>query len=187
MYYFQNADNNFNGYSTVYNVYDDENLLAASIVVGYCNYNNIFYFTEYRGGYASSIISTQSSYNKILYEFSQIFEHMEYMDIFSNESRYNENKDEIPAITKDKLYIYDSFGNIQYKNGEWLIVPDDKFLEYLIDKGMLEDSWVLLEDYDDDDNLLVEMNIYDRDELNGFYLYVKDWSILEQEVLATNN
>ncbi len=187
MYSFKYADSNFSGFSTVYNVYNDENIFVASIVVGYCMYNNIFYYTEYRGNRNSSFIGSKEEFNSILYEFSQIFEYMDYSDIFSDEFRYNEYKDKVPSITKDNLHIYDSYGEIAFVRGEWIIVPDDKYVDHLIDRNILEGTWLLLEDYDDEDNLYVNLSEYDRDDIPGFFLYIKDWDALKQEVLATNN
>ena len=179
-YYFQNANNNFSGLSTVYNVYNDENILVTSIVVGYCMYNNIFFYTEYRGGYSSSLIDSKEEFNSILYEFSQIFEYMDIMDIISKETIYNDYKNEIPPITKDKLYVYDSYGEIAYVRGEYVIVPDDKYVEHLVDKEILEGTRILLEDYDDDGNLYVNLNEYDiSDDISGFFLCVKDWEALK--------
>ena len=181
-YYFQNANNNFSGLSTVYNVYNDENFQITSIVVGYCNYNNIFFFTEYKGagGSSNAGIADQKEFNSILYDFSQIFEYMNYSDIFSNEFRYNENKDEVPPITKDNLYIYDSYGETAYVGGQWIIVPDDKYVDHLVDKNVLEGSRILLEDYDDDGSLYIDLNEYDRiDDFCGFFLYVNDWEALK--------
>ena len=181
-YYFQNANNNFSGLSTVYNVYDDENFPITSIVVGYCSYNSIFFFTEYRGAGSSSNvgITEQKEFNNILYDFSQIFEYMDYSDIFSKEDKYNDYKSEVPPITKDNLHIYDSYGEIAYVRGEYVIVPDDKYVEHLVDKEILEGTRILLEDYDDDGNLYVNLNEYDiSDDIPGFFLRVKDWEALK--------
>ena len=189
-YTFKNADNNFIGSSTVYDVYDEDNMQVASIVVGFCSLNKIYYFTEYRGAGNHCSIRTQEEFNGILYSFSQLFECLDYLDIISKESTYEKYKDLLPLISKDKLYIYDSYADICLRDYKWLVVPDDNFIEYLVDEDILEGSELLLEDYDDDNNLYIDLNdasYYVGDTLDGFYLYVKDWDALEQKVLSYNN
>lgn len=192
-YKFINADNNFMYSSTVYNVYDNDDTLITSIVVGYEATSNIFYFTEYRGGNRShnmnGIQNTEELAN-ILYDFSQLFEYMEYSDIFSNISRYEDYKDVIPKITKDKLYVYDGCGIIKHRHGEWFLEADDEYVNDLLELDILEKHMFLLEDTNDGDDLFIDLEsdpfYCNGDEINGFYLYVKDWDKLKDLALVNN-
>lgn len=192
-YKFINANNNFMYCSTVYNVYDDDNIPITSIVVGYDTVHNIFYFTEYRGGNRSSnmdgIQNTEELAN-ILYDFSQLFEYMEYLDIFSNMSVYEDYKYILPKITKDKLYVYDGCGIIKYRHGEWFLEADDEYINDLLKLDILEKHMFLLEDTNDDDDLFVDLEsdpfYCNGDEIDGFYLCVKDWDKLKDLALTNN-
>ena len=195
-YKFINANNNFMYCSTVYNVYDNDNIPITSIVVGYDTIHNIFYFTEYRGSNRShnmdGIQNTEELAN-ILYDFSQLFEYMEYSDIFSNMSIYKDYKDIVPKITKDKLYLYDSCGIIRYRHGEWFLEANDEYVNDLLKLDILEKHMFLLEDENtiyDISELLVDLDsdpfYCNGDEVEGFYLCVKDWNKLEVFVLANN-
>ena len=42
---------------------------------------------------------------------------------------FNTDKIGEASISKDKLYVYDSYGEIAYVRGEYVIVPDDKYVE----------------------------------------------------------
>jgi hypothetical protein len=193
-YKFINANNNFMRCSTVYNVYDNDDMPITSIVVGYETAHNIFYFTEYRGGdrsYNMDGIQNTEELANILYDFSQLFEYMEYPDIFSNMSIYEDYKDIIPKITKDKLYVYDGNGIVKYGHGEWFLEADDEYVNDLLELDILEKHMFLLEDTNNDDDLFVDLEsdpfYCNGDEIDGFYLYVKDWNKLEVFVLANNN
>lgn len=192
-YKFINADINFMYSSTVYSVYDNDDIPITSIVVGYDAMNNIFYFTEYRGGNRShnmiGIRNTEELIN-ILYDFSQLFEYMDYIDIFSNMSIYEDYKDIVPKITKDKLYVYDGCGIIKHRHGEWFVEADDEYVNDLIQLDILEGQQLLLEDDDDGNDLFVDLEsdpfYCNGDEIDGFYLYVKDWNKLEDLALVNN-
>ena len=193
-YKFINANNNFMYSSTVYNVYDNDDIPITSIVVGHDATSNIFYFTEYRGGNRShnmnGIQNTEELAN-ILYDFSQLFEYMDYTDIFSNISRYEDYKDIIPKITKDKLYVYDGCGIIKHRHGEWFLEADDEYVNDLLKLDILEKHMFLLEDTNDDDDLFVDLEsdpfYCNGDEIDGFYLYVKDWDKLKDFALVNNS
>lgn len=184
-YQFVNANNNFMRCSTVYDVYTYDDIHITSIVIGYDIYNHIYYFTEYRGGSRSHNalgIQVTEELIDILYDFSQFFELMDYPDIFSNMSVYYDYKDVIPPISKDKLYIYDGNGIIRFSNGEWVIMADDKYVNELIQLGVLDGQQFLLEDDGDNDDLFVDLTSDPfycvGDEINGYYLYIKDWERL---------
>ena len=192
-YKFINADNNFMKSSTVYNVYDNDDTPITSIVVGYDVMSNIFYFTEYRGGSRScnmNNIQNIEEFISILYNFSQLFEYMDYTDIFSNMNVYENYKDIVPPISKNKLYIYDGSGVVKHSNGEWFLEADDEYVNNLIQLDILEKHIFLLEDPNDDDDLFVDLEsdpfYCNGDEINGFYLCVKDWNKLTDLALANN-
>ena len=192
-YKFINANNNFIYSSTVYNVYDNDDMPITSIVVGYDVTNNMFYFTEYRGAdrsYNMDGIQNTEELANILYDFSQLFEYMEYSDIFSNMSIYEDYKDIIPKITKDKLYVYDGCGIIKHRHGEWLLEADDEYVNDLLELDILEKHTFLLEDAGDNDDLFVDLEsdpfYCNGDEIDGFYLCVKDWDKLKDLALANN-
>ena len=192
-YKFINADNNFMKSSTVYNVYDNDDTPITSIVVGYDAMSNIFYFTEYRGGsrsYNMNHIQNIEELINILYDFSQLFEYMDYTDIFSDISAYEDYRDIVPLISKNKLYIYDGSGVVRYSNGEWLLEADDEYVNDLIQLAVLEGQQFLLEDDDDGNDLFVDLTsdpfYCAGDDINGFYLYVKDWDKLKDLALTNN-
>jgi hypothetical protein len=192
-YKFINANNNFIRSSTVYNVYDNDDMPITSIVVGYDSMNNIFYFTEYKGAdrsYNMDGILNIEELAGILYDFSQLFEYMEYSDIFGNMSIYEDYKDIIPKITKDKLYVYDSCGIVKHRHGEWFIEADDEYVNDLLDLDILEGQQFLLEDDDNGNDLFVDLEsdpfYCNGDEIDGFYLYVKDWNKLKDFVSVNN-
>ena len=192
-YQFINANNNFMGCSTVYNVYIYDNIPITSIVVGYDAMSNIFYFTEYRGGNRShnapGIQDTEELID-IIYDFSQLFELMDYSDIFSNMGVYYDYQNEVPPISKDKLYIYDGNGIVRHRNGEWFLEADDEYVNDLLKLDILEGQQFLLEDDADGNDLFVDLTSDPfycvDDEIDGFYLYVKDWDKLKDLALANN-
>lgn len=193
-YQFINANNNFMGCSTVYNVYTYDNILITSIVIGYDISNSIYYLTEYRGGSRSHDalgIQVTEELIDIIYDFSQFLELMDYPDIFSNMGVYYDYQDEVPSISKDKLYIYDGGGVVRFSNGEWFIMADDKYVNSLIQLDILESQQFLLEDHGNKDDLFVDLTSDPfycvGDELDGFYLYIKDWDKLKTLALANNN
>ena len=197
-YKFINANNNFMRSSTVYNVYDNDDTPITSIVVGYDATNNIFYFTEYRGGSRScnmNNIQNIEEFINILYNFSQLFEYMDYTDIFSDISVYEDYIDIVPPISKNKLYIYDGSGIVRYSNREWFLEADDEYVNNLIQLDILEKHMFILEDNDSEDayndyDLFVDLEsdpfYCNGDEIEGFYLYVKDWIKLKDLALANN-
>lgn len=192
-YQFINADNNFMGCSTVYDVYTYNNIHITSIVIGYDISNSVYYLTEYRGGSRShnapGIQVTEELIN-IIYDFSQFFELMNYTDIFSNIGVYCDYQDEVPPISKDKLYIYDGCGIVRYRNGEWFIEADDEYVNDLIQLDVLESQQILLEDDGDGNDLFIDLTSDPfycvDDEINGFYLYIKDWKKLKTLAVANN-
>lgn len=193
-YQFINANNNFMGCSTVYNVYTYDNIHITSIVIGYNISNSIYYLTEYRGGSRSHNapgIQVTEELIDIIYDFSQFFELMDYPDIFSNMGVYYDYQDEVPPISKDKLYIYDGNGTVRYRNGEWSIVADDEYVNDLIQLDILESQEFLLDDDGDKDDLFVDLTsdpfYCAGDEINGFYLCIKDWEKLKTLALVNNN
>ena len=192
-YQFINAINNFMGCSTVYNVYYDD-IHITSIVIGYNVLSSVYYLTEYRGGNRSHNapgIQVTEELIDIIYDFSQLFELMDYSDIFSNMSVYYVYQNEVPLITKDKLYIYDGYGIIKHSHGEWFLEADDEYVNDLLKLDILEKHMFLLEDVNDDDDSFVDLEsnpfYCNGDEINGFYLYVKDWNKLKDLALANNN
>lgn len=192
-YQFVNADNNFMGCSTVYDVYTYNNIHIASIVVGYNVLSHIYYLTEYRGGSNRIIpaIHVTEELIDIIYDFSQFFELMDYSDIFSNMNVYYDYQDEVPPISKDKLYIYDGNGTVRHRNGEWFIEADDEYVNDLIQLDILEGQQLLLEDDDNGNDLFVDLTSDPfycvDDEIDGFYLYIKDWEKLKTLALVNNN
>lgn len=191
-YQFINANNDFMGCSTVYDVYTYNNIHIASIVVGYNVLSHIYYLTEYRGSSNRIIpaIHVTEELIDIIYDFSQFFELMDYPDIFSNMSVYYDYQDEVLPISKDKLYIYDGNGTVRYSNGEWFITADDEYVNDLIQLDILEGQQLLLEDDDDGNGLFVDLTSDPfycvGDEIDGFYLCVKDWDKLKGLALANN-
>lgn len=192
-YQFINANNDFMGCSTVYDVYAYDDIHITSIVIGYNISSSIYYLTEYRGGSRSHDafgIQVTEELIDIIYDFSQFFELMDYPDIFSNMSVYYDYQDEVPPISKDKLYIYDGNGTVRYSNGEWFIAADDEYVNDLIQLDILEGQQLLLEDDDDGNGLFVDLTSDPfycvGDEIDGFYLCVKDWDKLKGLALANN-
>ena len=192
-YQFINADNNFMGCSTVYDVYTYNNIHITSIVVGYDISSSIYYLTEYRGGSRSHDalgIQVTEELIDMIYDFSQFFELMDYPDIFSNMGVYYDYQDEVPPISKDKLYIYDGCGIVRYSHGEWFIEADDEYVNDLIQLDVLESQQFLLEDDDNGNDLFVDLTSDPfycvDDEVNGLYLYVKDWEKLKTLAVANN-
>jgi hypothetical protein len=194
MYSFILSDKHFMNCSSVYDVYDDCDCPITKCVVGYDCSNNIYYFTEYRGyGPRENFLGIRdtSELINILYDFSQLFELMDYPDIFSNMSVYYDYKDVIPPISKDKLYIYDGDGIVRFSDGEWVIMANDKYVNDLIQLDILEGQQFLLEDDGDGNDLFVDLTsdpfYCAGDEINGFYLYIKDWEKLKTLALVNNN
>jgi hypothetical protein len=161
--------------------------------MGYDVSNSIYYLTEYRGGSRSHDalgIQVIEELIDIIYDFSQFFELMDYPDIFSNMGVYYDYQDEVPSISKDKLYIYDGNGIVRHRNGEWFIEADDEYVNDLIQLDILEGQQLLLEDDDNGNDLFVDLTsdpYCADDEIDGFYLYIKDWEKLKTLALVNNN
>ena len=184
----------FQGCSSLYEVYYKETLITV-MVVGYCPLNHIYYFTEYRGRSGDEFIHIPEEFCSILSEFSELFMMMEPKDIISDNYKYLTYKDEMPEISLDKLYIYDSAGEISYSNTLWTLLPCDDVTYELTQLGILENSQFLLEDYDSDyydgEELLVDLATdpfyCDGDSVEGFFIAIKDWNKVHNIALAKNN
>lgn len=184
----------FQGCSSLYEVYWNNDLMTV-IVVGYCPLNKIYYLTEYRGRNDYAFIHIPEEFCNILSEFSELFLLMEPKDIVSNENRYLDYKDEMPEISLDKLYIYDSSGEISHDHNEWRILPCDDVTYELAQLGILEDTQFLLEDYDSDyydgEELFVDLAsdpfYCDGDSVEGYFLAIKDWNRIHNIELVNNN
>ena len=115
---------------------------------------------------------------------------MDYSDIFSNMGVYYDYQNEVPPISKDKLYIYDGNGIVRHRNGEWFLEADDEYVNDLLKLDILEGQQFLLEDDADGNDLFVDLTSDPfycvDDEIDGFYLYVKDWDKLKDLALANN-
>ena len=193
MYSFVRAEP-FQGCSSLYEVYYNDTLITV-IVVGYCTLNKIYYFTEYRGRHGDEFIHIPEEFCSILSDFSKLFELMEPMDILSNEAKYYTYRDELPPISLNKLYVYDSAGEISYSHNEWTLLPDDDVIYELTQLGILENTQFLLEDYDSDyydgEELLVDLAsdpfYCDGDSVEGFFIAINDWDQVHNIALANNN
>ena len=182
----------FQGCSSLYEVYWNNELITI-IVIGYCPLNKIYYFTEYRGRADYTFIHIPEEFCDILSEFSELFLLMEPKDIISNEDRYLDYKDEMPEISLDKLYIYDSSGEISYDCNGWKILPCDDVTYELTKLGILENTQFLLEDYSDyyDEELFVDLAsdpfYCNGDSVEGYFLAIKDWNQIHNIELTNNN
>lgn len=176
----------FNRYSTVYDVISDSGEVIARIVIGYCDINNIFYFTEYRNNIFSNNMTNFNSIEQfcaVLSSFSDIFELLDYEEIISDKQYYNSHKHKLPELSLKKLYLYDSLGCIDYdeQNNNYYIYPDDINLKHLVLQDKLESIQFLLDpDNDNDDDTFVDLSTdywqYSKDDdVDGFYLAIKDW------------
>lgn len=175
----------FNKYSTVYDVVNNSGEVVTRIVIGYCDINNIFYFTEYRNSTLNNTIikiDDIEQFCAVLSSFSDIFELLDYEEIISDKLYYNEHKNKLPELSLKKLYLYDSFGCIEYDelNDNCYIYPDDINLKHLVLQDKLESTQFLLDDdYDCIDtfiDLLSDWTYSEGDDVNGFYLAIKDWN-----------
>jgi hypothetical protein len=185
MDYIFEKHSSFNKFSTVYNVIDDSGQVIARIIIGYCDINNIFYFTEYcnsiPSNYKTTNINSFEQYCAILSSLSNIFELLDYEEIISDKQYYNEHKNKLPELSLKKLYLYDSFGYIDYdeQNDNYYIYPDDMNLKHLVLQDKLESTQFLLDNDDDDDDTFVDLSSDWRyrkgDDVDGFYLAIKDW------------
>lgn len=192
MYSFVASDKNFMGCSTVYNVYDECNVLISQFVVGYCIAHKLYYITEYKGADMSSYtVGVQSSEElaAILYDFSQVFEYMDYDSIFSNISVYTDYQNDIPNISKNLLYMYDSYGEVSKQDGEWLVMAEDDYVEQLIYTEAIEGSELFLDTENDEGEIFVDLQedafYCDGDEIDGFYSKIY-WDKIEAIALANN-
>ena len=182
----------FHGFSSLYEVYNYNNHYMTTIVVGYCELNDIYYFTEYRGVTNKEVfIGSTDELCSILHAFAQFFEMLEYTDIISNPNKYSIDK--MPPISLNKLYLYDSSGEVSIEGDDCLIIPEDCFLEDLVRCKAIEGTRFLLEspdDYFDEEELFIDLSenpfYCDGDELNGFYLSINDWIEIEKRAMAYN-
>jgi hypothetical protein len=174
----------FNKYSTVYDVVNDSGEVVTRIVVGYCDINNIYYFTEYRNSTLNNKIlkiDDVEQFCAVLSSFSNIFELLDYEEIISDKYYYNKHKNKLPELSLKKLYLYDSLGCIEYDelNDNCYIYPDDINLKHLVLQDKLESTQFLLDDNADYDDtfidLLSDWEYSKGDDVNGFYLAIKDW------------
>ncbi len=191
MYSFVASDQSFMGCSTIYNVYDECNVLVSQFVVGYSIPHKLYYITEYRGadGDPSAIgVQSPEELAAILYSFSQIFEYMNYTDVFSSISLYNDYRNDIPDISKELLYMYDSYGEVTHQNSEWFITAEDCNVEELIYKNAIEGTELYLED-DSSGDLFVDLqeNTFycEGDTVDGFYAEIH-WDKIKDLVLINN-
>ena len=186
MEYIFEKHSSFNRYSTVYDVISDSGEVIARIVIGYCDINNIFYFTEYRNNIFSNNMTNFNSIEQfcaVLSSFSDIFELLDYEEIISDKQYYNSHKHKLPKLSLKKLYLYDSLGCIDYdeQNNNYYIYPDDINLKHLVLQDKLESIQFLLDpDNDNDDDTFVDLSTdywqYSKDDdVDGFYLAIKDW------------
>lgn len=183
----------FQGCSSLYEVYYKETLITV-IVIGYCPLNHIYYFTEYRGRIGDEFIHISEEFCSILSEFSELFMMMEPKDIISDNYKYLTYKDEMPEISLDKLYVYDSSGEISHSHNEWTLLPCDDVTYELTQLGVLENTQFLLEDYDSDyydgEELLVDLATdpfyCDGDSVEGFFIAIKDWNKIHNIAWAKN-
>lgn len=175
----------FQGLSSLYEVYDSNNTYVTTMVVGYDNMNNIYFFTEYKGASRVESIDYTDEFCAILSDFSMFFEMLEPTDIISDNYKYLTYRDEMPEISLKYLYLYDNSGEVSHeRNGDWIVIPDDNILEDLVYCKAINGTQILLEDYSDDyndgDSLFVDLSedafICDGDELEGYFLAINDWN-----------
>ena len=193
MYSFVASSKSFAGCSTIYNVYDECNVFISQFVVGYSTENQLYYITEYKGADMSLYsVGVQSSeeFATILYDFSQIFEYMDYSDIFSNMSVYNDYQNDVPKISKKLLYVYDAYGEVSNQDDKWFVVAEDDYVEQLIYVEALEGSELFLEEETDEGEMFINLQedafYCDGDEIEGFYAKIY-WDKIENLVLSYNN
>lgn len=172
----------FASLSSLYEVYDGENKYVTTMVVGFCNLNKIYFFTEYKGTSRPESIDYTDEFCAILYDFSQFFELLEPTDIISDNYKYLTYRDEMPPIELKYLYLYDNWGEVsRERDGDWIIVPGENLLEDLVYCKALNGSQILLEDYPEDSNeLFVDLNedafYCNGDEVEGFFMGINDWN-----------
>lgn len=176
--------------SSLYEVYNYNNHYVTTIVVGYCELNKIYYYTEYRGVNKGVFIGTTDEFCSVLHAFTQFFEMLDYTDIISDNKTYLKYKDELPLISLNKLYLYDNSGRISCER-EYIIIPEEDWLEDLIRCGAINGTQFLLEepdDYFDENELFIDLseNPYycDGDKVGGFYLSINDWIEIEKRASA---
>ena len=174
----------FQGLSSLYEIYDSNNTYVTTIVIGYDDMNNIYYFTEYRGT-SKRFIQHTDEFCAILYDFSMFFEILEPTDIISSDYMYLTYKDKMPEILLKYLYLYDSSGEVSHeRDGDWIIIPDDNILEDLVYCKAVNGTQILLEDYNDcynnGESLFIDLSedpsIYNEDGIEGHYLAINDWN-----------
>ena len=174
----------FQGLSSLYEIYDSNNTYVTTIVIGYDDMNNIYYFTEYRGT-SKRFIQHIDEFCEILYDFSMFFEILEPTDIISSDYMYLTYKDKMPEISLKYLYLYDSSGEVSHeRDGDWIIIPDDNILEDLVYCKAVNGTQILLEDYNDcynnGESLFIDLSedssIYNGDGIEGHYLAINDWN-----------
>jgi hypothetical protein len=184
MYSFVRAEP-FHGLSSLYEIYDSNNTYVTTMVVGYDDMNNIYFFTEYKGASRVESIDYTDEFCAILSDFSILFEMLEPTDIISDNYRYLTYRDEMPEISLKYLYLYDSSGEVSHeRDGDWIVIPNDNILEDLVYCKAINGTQILLEDYSDDyndgDSLFVDLSedvfICDGDELEGYFLAINDWN-----------
>ena len=176
----------FHGLSSLYEVYDSNNKHETTIVAGYDNMNNIYFFTEYKGRPSRvKSINCTDEFCAILSDFSMFFEMLEPTDIISDNYKYLTYRDEIPEISLKYLYLYDNSGEILHEeSGDWIVIPNDSILEDLVYCKAINGTQIWLEDYSDDyndgDSLFVDLSedvfICNGDSIDGYFLAINDWN-----------
>lgn len=175
----------FHKLSSLYEIYDSNNTYVTTVVVGYDNINNIYFFTEYKGTSRVESIDYTDEFCAILSDFSTFFEMLEPTDIISDNYEYLIYRDAMPEILLKHLYLYDNSGEVSHeRDGDWIVVPEDNILEDLIYCKAINGTQILLEDYSDDyndgDSLFVDLSedvfICDGDTLEGYFLAINDWN-----------
>lgn len=175
----------FHGLSSLYEVYDSNNTYVTTMVVGYDNMNDIYFFTEYKGTSRVESIDYTDEFCAILSDFSMFFEMLEPTDIISDNYKYLTYRDEMPEISLKYLYLYDSSGEVSHEeDGNWIVIPNDSILEDLIYCKAINGTQILLEDYSDDyndgDSLFVDLSedvfICNGDNIDGYFLAINDWN-----------
>ena len=175
----------FQRLSSLYEVYDSDNTYVTTIVVGYDNRNNIYFFTEYKATSRIESIDYIDEFCAILSDFSMFFEMLEPTDIISDNYIYLTYKDKMPEISLKYLYLYDSSGEVSHeRDGDWIVIPNDSILEDLVYCKAINGTQILLEDYsdyyNDGDSLFVDLSenwfVCVGDILEGYYLAINDWN-----------
>lgn len=192
MYYFKKeSDLKVFGRSSVYSVYTTDNDLVTYITIGYEPEYDIYYFTEYLG-YCErpnhNYFRIAEQFLSALYDFTELFNYIDASEIFWDETYYTEYKDQLPPLTRENLWIYEGSGEIVKRSNQHFIMPDDDILAELAANDILDDTYIKLEYFDEDEgvkdidlNFLHTYTCFDvGTELDGYYMQVKDWDKIKR-------